>query len=56
MSGVVLQTPGLAGKEIWIVDDSIPVEQMDSDTDDLIQGIRPIDRGTLRALMEKEWA
>jgi hypothetical protein len=54
----VVQPPpsGLADKEIWIIDDSLPVDQMDSDKDDLVQGIRPIDRGTLRALMKMQWA
>lgn len=56
MNEVIQPVPSLAGKEIWIVDDSLPVEQMDSDKDDLVQGIRPIDRGTLRALMKMQWA
>jgi hypothetical protein len=47
--------PALANKEIWIIDDSLPVEQLEFDKDDFLQGLRPIDRGTLRELMKKDW-
>lgn len=56
MNEVIQPVANLAGKEVWVIDDSLPVEQIDFDKDDLIQGTRPIDRGTLRALMEKQWA
>jgi hypothetical protein len=56
VSEVIQPVINLAGKEVWIIDDSLPVEQIDFDKDDLIQGTRPIDRGTLRVLMGKQWA
>jgi hypothetical protein len=55
MSEVIQRVTNLTGKEVWIIDDSLPVDQVDFDRDDLIQGMRPIDRGTLRALMDKQW-
>jgi|GEM_PF-3105278 len=54
MTEVSLTRPGLADKEIWIVDDSLPVDQLSFDKDDLLDGSRPIDRGTLRDLLRIE--
>lgn len=47
--------PSLADKEIWIIDDDIPIEQAEFEHRDMLEGVRPIDRGTLRALLAVKW-
>lgn len=44
----------LADKEVWIIDDDIPINLVKFDIDDILAGNRPIDRGTLLALLSYE--
>ena len=37
----------LADKNVWIIDDDIPIARAKFKDDDLISGKRPIDRGSL---------
>jgi len=47
----------LASKNVWIIDDDIPIAHAKFKNDDLISGKRPIDRGSLLALLAYvEWA
>jgi hypothetical protein len=48
-------SPNLADKEIWIIDDSIPLEQARFAHRDMLEGSRPIDRGSLVALLDQQW-
>ncbi len=42
----------LSDKCVWIIDDDIPLGEAGLDDDDLLLGKRPIDRGTLRVLLD----
>jgi hypothetical protein len=44
----------LSDKCIWIIDDDIPIQAADFKKDDMENGDRPIDRGTLLSLLGKE--
>lgn len=44
----------LNDKEVWIVDDDIPVEQAEFEHDDMLKGVRPIDRGALLSLLKMQ--
>lgn len=48
-------SPHLADKEIWIIDDDIPIEKAEFDYRDMLEGDRPINSGTLRALLAAKW-
>jgi hypothetical protein len=50
-----VMAPSLADKEIWIIDDDIPIHRAEFEHRDMLEGIRPIDRGTLRALLAVQW-
>ncbi len=43
----------LSNRSVWIIDDDIPLQAAEFQKDDMLQGIRPIDRGTLLYLLSK---
>jgi hypothetical protein len=47
----------LSNRNIWIIDDDIPLQAAEFAKDDMLEGSRPIDRGTLLHLLSKvdEW-
>lgn len=44
----------LADKVVWIIDDEIPIDQAPFEHSDMVEGIRPIGRGSLSALLAVE--
>jgi hypothetical protein len=54
MNTQVEQPITLSGRSVWIIDNDIPIQSADFEKDDMVQGMRPIDRGTLLSLLRKE--
>lgn len=46
----------LADRDVWVIDDDIPISRWELADDDLLTGTRPIDRGTLLTLVHfRDW-
>lgn len=46
----------LADRDVWVIDDDIPISRWELADDDLLAGTRPIDRGTLLTLVHfRDW-
>jgi len=39
---------------VWIVDDEIPIQEADFENDEMLTGVRPIDRTALRSLLSRD--
>lgn len=54
MTTTDIKTNSLQDNSVWIIDDDIPIELAEHERDDILSGERPIDRGTLVALLQNE--